>query len=61
MAGNYLFKFGHNVTYPDPCYEAPPGAPMGQSITFTTQGTVILMDDDCTPCIIIQTVLVGKI
>ena len=23
-AGNFLFKFGHNTTYPDPYYEAPP-------------------------------------
>ena len=23
-AGNFLFKFGHNATYPDPYYEAPP-------------------------------------
>jgi hypothetical protein len=33
-AGNFLFKFGHNATYPDPYYEAPPTI-FPSSISFT--------------------------
>ena len=47
-AGNFLFKFGHNATYPDPYYEAPPGVPIVQSIECTPQGIAHLMEGDYT-------------
>ncbi|CAL6423953.1 unnamed protein product [Bathycoccus prasinos] len=53
-AGNFLFKFGHNATYPDPYYEAPAyrtGTSQGFAFTSGTwkgYGYTAIIDDEAT-------------